>query len=71
MLWSGPVGFVQDLWQKSLIEEKWGFMPTPENTHVFLCGNPTMIEAAHLMLVEKGFLEHSRAIPGQIHVERY
>ena len=69
--WSGPVGFVQDLWQKGVIQNKWGFKPTPENSHVFLCGNPVMIEEAEEMLIEEDFLPHSHNQPGQIHVERY
>lgn len=69
--WSGPVGFVQDLWRGSIIKNKWGFKPTPENSHVFLCGNPAMIEDAEEMLIGEGFMPHSHKHPGQIHVERY
>lgn len=69
--WTGPVGFVQDLWRQGFIAQKWGFKPTPENSHVFLCGNPRMIEEAEEMLEEDGFQEHSPAHPGQIHIERY
>jgi ferredoxin--NADP+ reductase len=69
--WVGPVGFVQSLWRKGLIEEQWGFKPTPQNTHVFLCGNLAMIEEAEQMLIDEGFQDHSHNHPGQIHVERY
>jgi ferredoxin--NADP+ reductase len=69
--WSGPIGFVQDLWRKGLIAQKWGFEPTPDNSHIFLCGNPMMIEEAEEMLEAEGFQEHSPAHPGQIHIERY
>jgi ferredoxin--NADP+ reductase len=69
--WTGPVGFVQDLWRKGLIAREWGFDPTPENCHVFLCGNQMMIAEAEQMLEAEGFQEHSPANPGQIHVERF
>jgi ferredoxin--NADP+ reductase len=69
--WTGPVGFVQDLWRKGLIAQKWGFKPAPNNCHIFLCGNPMMIEEAEEMLVREGFQEHSPAHSGQIHIERY
>ncbi len=69
--WKGKTGYVQDLWDSDLLTKTWGFMPTPENTHVFLCGNPSMVEAAVEILAAEGFKEHGRREPGQIHVERY
>lgn len=69
--WGGEVGYVQDIWSRGLIEEEWGFKPTPENTHIFLCGHPNMI-ASTLELVEKnGFIEDSRKQKGMVHLERY
>jgi ferredoxin/flavodoxin---NADP+ reductase len=69
--WTGHVGWVQDLWTKCVITTAWGFRPTPDNTHVFLCGNPTMIDDMIKLLNREGFCEHSRKEPGEIHVERY
>ncbi len=70
--WAGQTGYVQDLWIRRLIDADWGFHPTPENTHVFLCGNPAMIEQIVKLLGTEGFSEHSRKNPGgQIHLERY
>ncbi len=69
--WAGPSGYVQDLWDGGEVERAWGFNPTPENTSVFLCGNPAMIDDMVAALGERGFLEHSRKEPGQIFVERY
>jgi ferredoxin--NADP+ reductase len=69
--WAGHIGWVQDLWTKCVITEAWGFRPTPENTHVFLCGNPAMIDDMIRLLNKDGFREHSRKEPGEIHVERY
>ena len=69
--WKGPVGFAQDHWRQGAIEQAWGFKPTPANTHIFLCGNPLMIEAMLKVLTEDGFTVHSKQTPGQIHIEEF
>ncbi len=69
--WHGESGYVQDLWTSGLLEQAWGFRPTPADTHVFLCGNPSMVDAAVEALSAEGFREHSRRAAGQVHVERY
>lgn len=69
--WTGNTGYVQDLWQRGVIERAWGFKPNPENTHIFLCGSPAMIDSAVAMLQGEGFKENTKREPGQIHVERY
>ena len=43
----------------------------PDDTHLFVCGNPEMIENMVQLLSRQGFREHSKQLPGQIHVERY
>jgi ferredoxin--NADP+ reductase len=69
--WKGMSGHVQKAWESGELVKQWGFTPTPENTHVFLCGSPGMIESMVALLTKEGFAEHSRARPGQIHLERY
>ena len=69
--WQGRVGYVQDLWQNGGIVQKWGFAPSPKNTHIFLCGSPQMIDDTVTMLQNEGYSEHTKKTPGQIHVERY
>ncbi len=69
--WTGETGYCQDAWTRRLIEHRWGFTPTPENTHVFLCGNPDMIEETLELLAEEHFREHTKKFPGQVHLERY
>lgn len=69
--WKGEVGFVHELWDRGLVADAIGGEPTPENTHVLLCGNPMMIEAMTDNLIRKGYAEHSSKSPGQIHVEKY
>lgn len=69
--WIGNVGYVQDLWERGVVRDLLGEDPKPENTHVFLCGNPGMIDSVIHVLEKRGFKEHKRNNPGQIHVERY
>ena len=69
--WSGATGYVQDLWTGHKLTSTWGFEPTLNNTHLFLCGNPSMIETLLEILKGEGYQEHNRRTPGQIHVEKY
>ena len=69
--WGGESGYIQELWERGVIQTKSGLEPTPENTHIFLCGNPSMIDTMVEVLENEGFKEHSKKSPGQIHLERY
>lgn len=69
--WGGETGHVQDLWRKGKVGERWGFRPTPENTHVLLCGAPAMIDDMTRLLAEEGFQPDERGQLGQVHAERY
>ena len=70
--WGGESGYVQELWTRGLLAQRWGFQPTPENSDVFICGNPSMIESMVEALEGEGFSERKpRQEGGQVHVERY
>ena len=69
--WAGHTGYVQDLWTSGPLDEVWKGHPSPEDTHVFLCGNPMMCEDMMTQLDREGFREHTRKESGQVHVERY
>jgi len=69
--WKGHRGFVQKIWQEKILEKAWGFQPTPDNTHLFLCGHPMMIAEMTEILEAEGFTQHSKKEPGQIHIEKY
>jgi ferredoxin/flavodoxin---NADP+ reductase len=69
--WGGPTGWVQDLWRKGVVTQSWGFSPVSANTHVFLCGNPLMIEEMMTVLQGEGFREHTQKQAGEIHAERF
>jgi ferredoxin/flavodoxin---NADP+ reductase len=69
--WTGKTGHCQDVWNDLAIDAIWGFHPHPANTHIFLCGNPAMIEQMSALIATEGFREHSRKSPGQVHWEKY
>jgi ferredoxin/flavodoxin---NADP+ reductase len=69
--WRGRSGYLQDVLISSAIRKETGLYLTPEIFHVYLCGNPTMIEAATVRLVERGFVKDKPGKIGTIHVEEY
>lgn len=70
--WSGAAGYLQDVWRLDVINAEAGFQPTPDNSSMFICGNPEMTENMVKLLSADGFREHSKKEPdGQIFVERY
>lgn len=69
--WDGDTRFVQDIWVSGLADRKWGFKPTPENTHIFLCGNPKMVNGMKEILANDGFTEHTHRVYGQVHAEKF
>jgi ferredoxin/flavodoxin---NADP+ reductase len=70
--WEGETGYLQDQMSDGRLERISGVPLDPERTQIFLCGNPSMLDAAVLLLEEKGFSEWSRQSPeGQVHLEKY
>lgn len=69
--WRGSTKLLQDMWTDGVVGEVFGEKPTPENTEVFLCGNPNMIEGMIDLLEDQGFSEHKPKSPGQIHAEKF
>jgi len=69
--WRGATGHVQDVWMSGALKQACGFVPKPDDTQVFLCGSPDMIESMTELLARDGFTEHARNTPGQVRVERY
>ena len=63
---AGRKGRVQALFEDGSIQL------TPETDHVFLCGNPAMIDDLERDLTTKlGYVIHSKKTPGNLHVEKY
>jgi len=69
--WKGYTKLLQDMWTEGIINEEFGLEATPENTEIFLCGNPNMIEGMIGLLEGQGFAEHKPKSPGQIHAEKF
>ncbi len=63
--WGGRKGHVQKLFEDGTI------VLDPKADHVFLCGNPAMINDMEKLLLERGYTEHSKKNPGNMHLERY
>lgn len=69
--WSGGHGRVQRWLHIPDFEQHFGFPLSPQACHVFLCGNPAMIEEVTTLLTRQGFVESTRKQPGNLHVEKY
>ncbi len=70
--WQGPRGRVNILFETSeAFESKTGVPLSSDSSHVFLCGNPAMIDTVQESLEAKDFTQHSKKNPGNIHFERY
>lgn len=79
--------YLQDIIQPDKFREEFGWAPSPNQTHVFLCGNPSMIglpeknEQGELvfpeskgmveLLTEQGYQLSTPKAPGNIHFEKY
>jgi ferredoxin/flavodoxin---NADP+ reductase len=69
--WNGDIRFIEEIWKDSIVEKKLGVKPTPQNTDIFLCGNPRMINGMKEILGADGFTVHTKREPGQIHIEEF
>ncbi|NHZ84926.1 MAG: hypothetical protein GWP19_03490 [Planctomycetia bacterium] len=67
--WGGQTGYIQDVWNNK--NQLLPFKPNPADTHVLLCGNPGMIDGMLKNLTTEGYVEHTKKLPGNIHLERY
>src|ERR1035437_4270883 len=54
--WRGRTGYLQDVLFSGVIEEATGLQLEPDNFHVYLCGNPGMIETVIGRLADRGFV---------------
>jgi ferredoxin/flavodoxin---NADP+ reductase len=69
--WGGLSGYLQDVLISGQVDRITGLPLTPEVFDVFLCGNPGMIEAARLRLIDRGFVPAKGHATGTIHTEEY
>ncbi len=70
--WPGLRGRVHSVLDPQQYEQLVGTPLTPDQCHVFLCGNPQMIDQCEENLTQRGFVTKDRQHPdGNIHLERY
>ncbi|HOX25146.1 MAG TPA: ferredoxin--NADP reductase [Candidatus Krumholzibacteria bacterium] len=69
--WTGQVGFVDRYFADGTVSRSLGHPITPENTVVFLCGNPLMVQGMMAYLGALGFRRHTRKEPGHLFVEEF
>jgi ferredoxin--NADP+ reductase len=69
--WPGKIGFVFAYFEDGTVRSLLGHELLPDQTSVFLCGNPLMVEGMENMLLDKGFKVHTRREQGNIFVEKF
>lgn len=70
--WFGLRGRVNVAIEDHTFKELTGVELSPETCHVFLCGNPAMIDEMTGLLVDRGFTPKDREHPdGNVHFEKY
>lgn len=68
--WQGLTGRLQDVLFSGDVVER--VLPlVPERTHVFLCGNPGMVDTAKAGLVARGYVADQGKTVGSLHLEEY
>ena len=53
------------------LEKKLGLDLQPDNSHLMLCGNPSMVKESSEALKRRGFKKHRRRTPGHITTENF
>ncbi|MFW5683019.1 MAG: ferredoxin--NADP reductase, partial [Phycisphaeraceae bacterium] len=71
--YDGPRGRCQTVLTQPILDQMGGGAKLdPEHAHVFLCGNPAMIDQCEVELTQLGFTVKDRKNPdGNVHFERY
>ena len=69
--WSGRTGYLQDVLSAGVVEDETGLPLVPDTFHVYLCGNPGMIETVTELLGARGFVRDRGHDIGTIHTEEY
>lgn len=69
--WKGLRGRVGEFLEPARFQSFAGLPLDPEQCHVYVCGNPAMIEDLERMLSARGFKKHTPRHPGTLHLEKY
>ena len=69
--WTGYKGHAQSLITNGTIEKDFGKSITPNNFHVFLCGNPRMVDETVDIFLQKGFTRHTLKEKGNLYFDKH
>jgi ferredoxin--NADP+ reductase len=69
--WTGRRGRVDTILEPETFSGITGFALDPAQCHVFLCGNPGMVDGLEASLGKRGFRKHTPLHPGNLHLEKY
>lgn len=71
--WRGLRGRVSELLDPAAdrLQSHAGIALDPDQCHVYVCGNPAMIEDVEQTLTARGFKKHTPRHPGTLHLEKY
>lgn len=70
--WPGMRGRVHTVLEAKTYLQLTGHELSPNDAHIFLCGNPAMIDQCEVELQARGFTVRNRENPqGNVHFERY
>jgi len=70
--WLGHRAWIEEMLRDGTIEREGGLELDPRRTHVYLCGNPKMVENVMGWLIEeRGYERHTGRQPGQLFIEEY
>jgi ferredoxin--NADP+ reductase len=69
--WQGRTGRLPTWLENPDLTEACGFSLSDQRPHIFLCGNPGMIDEAERVLTAQGHVVNERGNVGNIHREKY
>lgn len=69
--WQGHKGHAQSLILNGTIEKDFGKKISPETFHVFLCGNPRMVDETVEIFMNKGFTRHTLKEKGNLYFDKH
>jgi len=69
--WTGLRGRVDTVLAPETYARLVGAPLAPQTCHVYLCGNPEMVDGMEVALSARGFRTHTARHPGNLHVEKY
>ncbi|MCX7879165.1 MAG: ferredoxin--NADP reductase [Ignavibacteria bacterium] len=69
--WTGLRGYIEEHLQNDLLQKEAGIEIDPNKTHIYVCGNPKMVESVSNFLKQFNYIRHTKTRPGSLHVEEY